>query len=438
MTQPNHRKKNHRMLVFMLLFAPVELLGQLNNPEALLSARIDSVANDIVIQRQEVPGAVILVAKDDKVIHRKAYGYARLYDQIPNGLKRLANPEPMEPGHMFDLASMTKILGATLSIMTLVDRGEVILDEPLYHYLPEFRGPSKDSITVRHLLSHASGLYQWQPLYLYTSTRDQTFKQICNMPLQYPVGEARHYSDLGFMLLGYIAEKKSGKSLDHFAKENIYMPLGLKSTSYTPLRFGYTKFASTSHGNPYEYKMVDDTTFGYHVIGEPGADIFKGWRKYTLRGETNDGNSFYANEGIAGHAGLFSTVDDITVLLSLMLNKGEYRGKRIFRAETVEEFIQRNNYGAGLGWALTNIAASGGCARRQDSESARGNGEEIIAVGHGGFTGTQGDFIPSQNTICIILTNRQNLGVREDGRYNEIGNLRRGVTAALLEYFKSK
>ncbi|HLF19854.1 MAG TPA: serine hydrolase, partial [Bacteroidota bacterium] len=401
-------------------------------------ARIDSVAIDIVTQKQEVPGAVILVAWDDKVIHRKAYGYAKLYEQTPNGLKRLAKPEPMEPNHMFDLASMTKILGATLSVMILVDRGEVKLDEPVHRYLPEFRGPSKDSITVRHLLSHASGLYQWQPLYLYTSTRAKTFKQICDMPLQYPVGQARHYSDLGFMLLGYIVEKKSGKSLNQFAKENIYTPLGLKSTSYTPLRFGYTKFASTSHGNPYEYKMVDDTTFGYAVIGEPGADIFKGWRKYTLRGETNDGNSFYANEGTAGHAGLFSTVDDIYVLLSLMLNNGEYRGKRVFKAETVHEFTKRNNYGAGLGWALTNIAASGGGGRRQDSASARGKSEEIIAIGHGGFTGTQGDFIPSQNTICIILTNRQNLGVREDGRYNEIANLRCGVTAALLEYFKNR
>ncbi len=405
-----------------LLLIPALLLGQSGQRQATLSAKIDSVANEVILQKQELPGAVVLVAKDGNVVHRKAYGYAQLYEY---GMKHLARPEPMTTEHMFDLASMTKVLATTLSMMVLVDRGEVKLDDPVYRYLPEFRGPSKDSITVRHLLTHSSGLYQWQPLYLYTSTKQETFKQICAMPLQFPVGKARHYSDLGFMTLGYIIERKSGKSLDEFAKENIYCPLGLSSTTYTPLKFGFTKFAATSHGNPYEYKMVDDTTFGYAVIGEPGAGIFKGWRNYTLRGETNDGNSFYANGGMAGHAGLFSTVDDVYVLFSLMLNHGEYRGKRIFSAKTVEAFTKKNEYAHGLGWQISNLGGG------------EGADNDLVAINHNGFTGTFGAYVPSRRAIVIILTNRQNLGVKENGFYNDIRNLQRGVTAALIQYFKN-
>lgn len=401
------------------LFAFFFLLASngLAQPATLLSNRIDSVVQR-AIQDGEIPGAVVLVAKDGKILHRNAYGYAQLYDY---GMRKLAQPEPMTPEHLFDLASMTKVLATTMGMMVLVDRGAVKLNDPVFRYLPEFRGPSKDSITVRHLLTHSSGLYQWQPLYLYASTKTEVFKQICAMPLQYPVGAARRYSDLGFMLLGYIIEKTSGMTLDEFVKREIYRPLNLRSTSYTPLAFGFTKIAATSHGNPYEYRMVADTAFGYRVIGDPSPEIFKGWRHYTLKGETNDGNAFYGHGGVAGHAGLFSTVDDVYVLLSVMLNKGEYGGKRIFRPQVVEEFTKKNEYGHGLGWQVTNLSPN--------------TSEEIVAIGHSGFTGTYGAFIPSHRAVLVILTNRQNLDVKADGFYNDIRNLQRDVTAALMEYF---
>ncbi|HMI48879.1 MAG TPA: serine hydrolase domain-containing protein, partial [Gemmatimonadaceae bacterium] len=133
--------------------------------------------------------------------------------------------------------------------MLLVDRGKVDHDAPVSRYLPDFRGPHLDSITVRHLLSHSAGLVQWQPLYHHAATSAQTYGVIRDMPLQWGVGDARHYSDLGFMLLGYIVERVSGQPLDRFLDENLYRPLGLRSTTFNPKTHGFTEFAATEQGN---------------------------------------------------------------------------------------------------------------------------------------------------------------------------------------------
>ncbi len=117
---------------------------------------------------------------------------------------------------MFDLASVTKVMATTMATMLLVDRGKIELDAPVWRYLPDFRGAHLDSITVRHLLSHSAGLVQWQPLYYHASNTAQTYGVIRDMPLQWGVGDARHYSDLGFMLLGDVIERVSGQRLDAF------------------------------------------------------------------------------------------------------------------------------------------------------------------------------------------------------------------------------
>ncbi|HEU4878874.1 MAG TPA: serine hydrolase domain-containing protein, partial [Gemmatimonadaceae bacterium] len=130
------------------------------------------------------PGAVLLVSKDGKVVHERAFG-------------------SVQTSTMFDMASVTKVMATTFAVMMLVDRGQVDLDAPVNRYLTDFRGPHLDSITVRHLLQHSSGLVQWQPLYYQASNSAQTYAAIRDMPLNWGVGEGRHYSDLGFMLLGY-------------------------------------------------------------------------------------------------------------------------------------------------------------------------------------------------------------------------------------------
>jgi len=309
-------------------------------PDPALAAGIataDSLIENAV--GQLIPGAVFLVSRDGQVVHQRAFGYAQLNDYEGH---RLAQPRPMRITTIFDLASVTKVMATTMAMMLLVDRGRVDLDAPVYHYLSDFRGPHLDSITVRQLLQHSSGLVQWQPLYYHAANTAQTYAVIRDMPLGWGVGEARHYSDLGFMLLGDIVERVSGQRLDAFLQENLYRPLGLRSTTFNPRSRGFTEFAATEQGNVYERHMVYDSTFGYRYRGDPTA--WNGWRRYVLNGEVDDGNSFYANGGVAGHAGLFSTASDVQVLLDLLNNGGIYGGRQYIRPLTIGLFLTLDRY----------------------------------------------------------------------------------------------
>src|SRR5207247_7792706 len=131
----------------------------------------------------------------------------------------------MRTSTMCELASVTNVTATTMAAMLLVDLWKIELDAPVYRYLSDFRGPHLDSITVRHLLSHSAGLVQWQPLYYHAANGAQTFAVIRDMPLEWGVGDARHYSDLGFMLLGYIVERVSGQRLGSFLEQNLYRPV---------------------------------------------------------------------------------------------------------------------------------------------------------------------------------------------------------------------
>ncbi len=243
------------------------------------------------------PGAVLVVSRNGVVLHERAFGHAQLNDV---SMRRLASPPRMRPSTMFDLASVTKVMATTLAVMRLVDRGWIDVDAPVWRYLPDFRGTHLDSITVRHLLTHSAGLVQWQPLYYHAATTAQTYGVIRDMPLEWGVGTGRHYSDLGFMLLGDVVERVSGERLDAFVERELYRPLGLRSTVFVPKALGFTDFAATEAGNGYERHMVYDSTFGYRYRGDPTA--WNGWRQYVLRGEVNDGNAYYANGGVVDHS----------------------------------------------------------------------------------------------------------------------------------------
>ena len=154
-------------------------------------------------------------------------------------MHRLASPRAMRTSTMFDLASVTKVMATTFAVMMLVDRGQIELDAPVYRYLPDFRGVHLDSITVRHLLQHSAGLVQWQPLYYHASNSAQTYDVIRDMPLQWGVGEGRHYSDLGFMLLGYIVERVSGQRARRLSRaESLSSPRVSRRRRSTPSRTG--------------------------------------------------------------------------------------------------------------------------------------------------------------------------------------------------------
>ena len=355
------------------------------------------------VEEGRIPGAVLLVMQDGDVLLEKAYGWRRTGP----------DPEAMTPGTVFDLASVTKVMATTMATMILVDRGLLALDAPVSTYLPDFVGGGKDAITVRHLLTHRSGLRQWVPTYYHAADADGAYAYVRDLPLGWAVGEGRHYSDLGFMVLGRVVEAVSGRRLDDFLTRELYQPMGLSRTGFRPVGgAGPTgPFAATSHGNPYERRMVHDSTFGYRIPGDP--DAWDGWRRHTLVGEVNDGNAWHAWRGVAGHAGLFSTARELGTLLQLVLDGGAHGGRRYFAPEVAARFLADTGEGQALGWQVPDYAPEGSFA-------------------HTGFTGTHVLGVPARRLAVVLLTNRQNGGVDGDTRYPDVGPLQRGVAEAVL------
>ena len=406
-------QSNHRVKIANTYQNP-HILKKL--PHSNTFESVDSILN-AAITDELIPGAVVMITQQDKIIYKKALGHAQLY---AFGKQSMKTPSIMTAEHRFDLASLTKVFATTFAIMLLVDDELINLDAPVHHYLSAFRGSSKDSIVVRDLLSHSAGIYPWKPIYYHATTAQEAHDYICDLPLVYPVGQARHYSDLGFMLLGYMVKKVSGLPLDQFLEKRLYHPLQLNNTAFNPSKDG-PPFAVTSHGNPFEKRMVSDDDFGYLCDEVP--ETFQEWRNYVLDGEVNDGNSYYANEGIAGHAGLFSTASELQVLISLLLNKGMHNSKRILSEEVIATFLTKNSFGHGLGWAMSPRAVPV-------------DNLPTGAFGHTGFTGTFVVVIPSQDLSIIILTNRQNNDVNDSGKYNSLSTLRKTISEKIIETYR--
>ena len=386
---------------------------------ANLIAVIDSIFQNQVNQ-DKIPGAVIEIKKENQIIYKHAYGYAQKYDYNHHLLNL---PEKMTSDHLFDIASLTKVIGTTTSIMLLVDRGLLKIEDPVYKYIKAFDTPDKREITIRHLLTHTAGLYEWYPLYYRASNKKESYKIIGELPLMFPVGAQRRYSDLGFVILGEIVEIVSGLPLEKFMNQNIFLPLQMKNTIYNPLTTGkFKKIAATSHGNPYEKRMVYDSTLGYK-IKEIDPAQWNGWRNYTLRGEVNDGNAWYANGGISGAAGLFSTIDDLQKLVDMLINKGKQGSYQFISEKTIATFLTKDKFNNGLGWMM------------DPDNSFIKNGPEGT-FGHTGFTGTSISVIPKYNISMILLINRQNTGLLSTGEYYNVNPIRLEVFNSILKYQK--
>ena len=246
-------------------------------------------------------------------------------------------------------------------------------------------------------------------MYYDASGPAQAYETVLAYPLSWPVGEERHYSDLGFMLLGGLVEVVSGVPLERFLQDRLYGPLGLTRTGFGPTGDG--PLAATSHGNPFEYRMVHDSTFGYRIAGDP--DRWSGWRRETLVGEVNDGNAHHAFGGVAGHAGLFSTARELDVLLRLLLDGGVHGGAALISRSVVEEFTNPAVPGQALGWQIPAGAPPGSFA-------------------HTGFTGTWVAGVPALDLSLVLLTNRQNGGVDEEARYPDVDPLRQLILERFL------
>jgi CubicO group peptidase (beta-lactamase class C family) len=239
------------------------------------------------------------------------------------------------------------------------------------------------------------------------------------VPLQSPVGAEYHYSDLNYMLLGYVIETVSGMSLDRFLDEKLYEPLGLRDTSFHPLRRAGARIAATSEGNPLELRMATSVNFSDKC--DENARVFRSWRRQVLIGEVNDGNAFYAHQGIAGHAGLFSTAADLNTLVELLNGRGTCRGKNLIRAETVKMFLTPDDLGNGLGWQFRSEVI-----KAKDAPSG--------SFGHTGFTGCNVLIVPDREITIIFLSNRQHEGLVGTESYPKLDTLREEIAQTVLGF----
>ena len=408
---------NKFFLLFLSIVCVFPLFAQQSQHEFSLSHTIDSILQTQV-QEKHIPGAVVLIKKDGKILYQHAYGYARLFNNQHQLLKR---PEKMELNTLFDLASLTKVVGTTTAIMYLADKHLLSVDDPVCKYVPDFNTPDKKNITIRHLLTHTSGIIEWYPLFYKAHNRQQVFSLIAKLPLRYPIGAQRKYSDLGFTILGEIIQNITGMPFEQFEEEKIFKPLNMLHTTYNPLQKKlFTHFAATSFGNPYEKRMVYDSTLGFTQKNiDPTS--WNGWRNYVLSGEVNDGNAWYANGGVSGAAGLFSTAADIQQLVDMLLNNGTVNGQSFISASTLQTFFTKDAFQNGLGWMM------------DPNDSFMKNAPEG-SFGHTGFTGTSIVVIPQYHTSIILLINRQHMGLLPNGTYFDVTPIRKQIFQAVMQY----
>ncbi|MDP4223275.1 MAG: serine hydrolase domain-containing protein [Bacteroidota bacterium] len=416
----------NKKLLNIIIFLSLSLIS--NSQEAVTEAKKTRLVSEIdsILQSQvdldKIPGAVILVKKNDQVVCFKAYGYAQKYDYNHN---LLDPPEMMTVDHLFDIASLTKVIGTTTSIMLLVDRGLISVEDPVCKYIKAFDTPDKRRITIRNLLTHTAGLYEWYPLYYRASNKEECFRLIADLPLQFPIGVRRRYSDLGFDLLGELIEIVSGQPMEQFMEQNIFQPLGMNHTDFNPLKtFGSVKIAATSPGNPWEKRMITDSTLGYKIKDIDPAE-WNGWRNYVLRGEVNDGNAWYANGGVSGAAGLFSTAEDIQKVVDMLMNKGRSGSNQFISGKTIGIFLKKDRFRNGLGWMM-------------DTKNSFMINAPAGSFGHSGFTGTSIAVIPRDRVSVILLINRQNIGLLKNGEYYNVNSVRRQVFRAVSKYLLNR
>lgn len=297
-------------------------------------------------------------------------------------------PMTLETAH--DLASVTKIVATTVCLMRLVSDGLVGLDDPVHRFIPAFTGGEKSDVTVRDLLLHRGGLWEWHPIYLANrdlANGDQgaALRFAAELPLRYAPKTARHYSDLGFMLLGEIVARVTGMPLDAAAHTLALDPLGMTSTAYShPVD---NDVAASAFGDLAEMAMVD-TGIPYPVPYSSSA--FRHWRRETIVGEVNDGNAFHALGAVFGHAGLFSTVPDLIAFSSAMADYAEHDA--LFSPAVAEQFFAPGpDDGQSLGFRRYPFML---------------HGEHVELVGHTGFVGCATGFVPGRGVAVAFASNR--------------------------------
>jgi uncharacterized protein YbbC (DUF1343 family)/CubicO group peptidase (beta-lactamase class C family) len=315
------------------------------------------------LERDELPGAVVVVMHRGKVVFRKAYGNRSV----------LPEKTPMLPEIVFDLASLTKPIVTATSLMLLVEQGKLKVTDPLAQHLPAFRRKETETITIEQLLLHTSGFIADNPLADYKDGPDKAWQRLFALnPLVEP-GSKFVYSDVNYLLLGKVVETLTGQPLDAFAHKNIFKPLGMNETGFRPQ--GKLKMRAAPTGKRNEAWML---------------------------GEVHDPRAF-ALGGVAGHAGLFSTADDLAVFAQMLLNAGTYNGRRILNASTVTEMTRPRPVPLAGKMGLRSYGWDVDTSYSANRGELFPKGESF---GHTGFTGTSLWIDPKSETAVVFLSNR--------------------------------
>lgn len=359
------------LLAMTILVVRVEAappgLSRCEPDECGLSPTRLAAIDDVVaegLRKDRMPGCVVLVGYRGRIAWLKAYGSRQLKPDVVS----------MTTDTVFDLASLTKPIATATSVMLLIEEGLIELDAPVTRYIPEFGVNGKAAITIRQLLTHQSGLLPDNSIRDYKDGRAEAFRLIHELDLRAEPGTRFMYSDVGFIVLGEIVERVSDRTLDIYSTERIFAPLGMSETGFNP-----------------------DSTLKQRAAPTQQRD--GKW----MRGEVHDPRAYLLG-GVAGHAGLFSTAEDLARYAQMLLNDGMFEKSRLMKAETCQLMQSSQQVSSGvrtLGWD-----------RRTGYSSNRGDLFSAEAFGHGGFTGTALWIDPQQEMFVIFLSNR----VHPDGK----------------------
>ncbi len=387
--------------IFVLILAVQSAAAQvpLGTPESVsLSsvrlAQMDAVIAD-EIANKKLPGAVVLVGRKGRVAWHKSYG-ARAVEPAR---------EPMTPDTIFDLASLTKVVATATSIMILVERGKVRLGDPISFHIPDLKGEGRNRMTIEHLLTHMSGYAPDFDLRERWTGYDEAMKRLIKEPVRNTPGSRFTYSDIGYIALGEVVARASGMPLDKFAQKHIFGPLRMRNTGFRPSSSLEPRIAPTE-------KRRGQMSY----LGDSGTDAGAEGEMW-LRGEVHDPTSYRMN-GVAGHAGLFSTANDLAIYCQMILNGGTYGGVRILAPLSVgnmahPRMVSSNGATRGLGWDINTTFSTN-----------RGELFPLGSFGHTGFTGTSMWIDPASETFVVFLSNR----VHPDGK-GDVGPLRGRVAS---------
>jgi len=359
------------------------------------------------IAARAFPAASVAVTLQRKLVALKAFGHFVCEDGLadkqagggpdPVGFARPVNLE-VSTTTLFDLASLTKPIATTTMAMILYERGLLELDAPVAGILPEFATGSSDprrcDVTFRLLLAHSSGLPAYEKLFLKARSRDALLRAAFETPLTADPGTRAEYSDIGFIVLGAALERLAEESLATFCQREIFGPLGMASTTFNPPAELRAQIPPTADERLEREQNSDVSRAGVPAPhGVPAAQMRSTFRNRIIQGEVQDENAFVLG-GVAGHAGLFSTAEDVALVAEFMLQGGA----PIIRRETISLFTRRESSPPGtsrtLGWDTPT----------PPSQSGKHFGQR--SYGHLGYTGTSLWIDPERQLSITLLTNR--------------------------------